>query len=433
MKRVSLHTLGCKLNQAETAMLAEEFKQRGYEVIPFGESADVVFINTCTVTGRTDYSSRQALRRSLKVSPQAFVVVGGCYAERAADELSQIKGVDLILGAQTKFQVFDYLNGIKKNVFPKIVISGTAEDICQAPTAGDFGTKTRAFLKIQDGCDARCAYCAVPFARGTSRSSLPADVLSRAQQLAARGFKEIVLTGVHIGKYGQNFSQPLRLEYLLEQLLRDIPQVRFRLSSLEPQEIRENLLELVQSNPRICRHFHVPLQSGSDTILQSMNRSYTTAEYQSKINLIKKYVPEAGIGTDLIVGFPGESQADFEVTCRFVEALPLSYFHVFRYSRRKGTAAAVLRDDVTSPVKVQRSEKLRQLGQIKKRIFTEENVGRPQEVLFERQNSSGVASGLTSNYIRVEAHSAERLTNTIRQVIVEKGPVQDSIQCRLCV
>ncbi len=430
MKSVYFHTLGCKLNQAETSMLAEGFTSRGYAVASSIEEAAVVFVNTCTVTGRTDYRSRQAIRRFIKSAPNAFIIVGGCYAELQAAALARIKGVDLILGSDSKFDVFEHLNGLEKRDDPLIIVEKNSKKF-RAPETGDFGVKTRAFLKIQDGCDSFCSYCAVPYARGTSRSAAPDDVLRRAGELISRGYREIVLTGVHIGKYGIDLSPETSLAELLDILHGAAPGTRIRLSSLEPHEISDRLLDSIERSPRICRHFHIPLQSGSDTVLRRMNRKYTIDEYITNVHRIRRQFPGAGLGTDVIVGFPGETERDFELTHEVVRTLPFSYFHVFRYSRRSSTAAALMEDDVSPQRKSSRSATLRMLGRQKARHFAESFIGERAEVLFEKQEPGGSATGLTSNYIRVEITSTEPLTNSMRTVelidVLENG----NVQCRL--
>ena len=400
-------------------MLAENFEEQGFTVVPFGKKADVIFINSCTVTKRTDYCCRQAVRKGIKVSPDAFVIIGGCYAELGADEIADIEGVDVILGAEAKFEVMQHLNGLQKRERPLIVQAQNRARDFIAPNAGDYRPKTRAFLKIQDGCDARCSYCAVPLARGKSRSSTLHDVINRAQELAKQNYKEIVLTGVHIGRYGNDLSEQITLKDLLIELVANVPNVRFRLSSLEPHELSCELIECIASLEQICRHLHVPLQSGSNHVLKAMNRHYTREEFKTKILELHSILPEAGIGTDIIVGFPSESYADFTDTLQLVQELPLSYFHVFKYSSRPGTEAAKLKDDVSSSIKKERSEVLRLLDNEKRLHFISSFIGKEVNVLFERQSNSGVANGLTSEYLRVEAEAEEDITNQIRLVRIE--------------
>ena len=400
-------------------MLAENFEKQGYTVVPFGNKADVIFINSCTVTKRTDYCCRQAVRKGIKVSPDAFVIVGGCYAELGAKEIADIDGVDVILGAEAKFEVMQYLNGLQKREQPVIVQAKNRSRDFFAPNAGDYRPKTRAFLKIQDGCDAECSYCAVPLARGKSRSSTLSDVITRAQKLSEQDYKEIVLTGVHIGRYGNDLSEKVTLKDLLLELVANVPDVRFRLSSLEPHELSRELIECIASREQICRHFHIPLQSGSNRVLKSMNRYYTREEFTSKILELHSTLPDAGIGTDIIVGFPNESNTDFTDTLQLAQEMPLSYFHVFKYSSRPGTEAAKMKDDVPSSIKKERSEALRLLDNKKRVNFASRFIGKEVNVLFERQNNDGIANGLTSEYLRIKAVSQENITNQIRLVRIE--------------
>ncbi|MGQ9561200.1 MAG: tRNA (N(6)-L-threonylcarbamoyladenosine(37)-C(2))-methylthiotransferase MtaB [Candidatus Oleimicrobiaceae bacterium] len=419
MPTATIYTLGCKVNQAESAMLAEEFSRRGYELVPWGGPADVVVINTCTVTQRTDACSRQAIRRALREWPRAFVAVVGCYAQLAAERLAAIPGVDAVLGADAKFLLFDYLDGGQKRRRPAV---RTAEPRRQfvAPCPGDPTPRTRAFLKVQDGCNGGCSFCTVPLARGPARSATVEDVLVRAAELASRGHKELVLTGVHMGLYGQDLGPGIDLAALLQLLCAELPDVRFRLSSLECPEVTPRLVQVIAEHPPICRHFHIPLQSGSDAILSSMRRPYTAQEFMACVASLRAAFPEASIGTDVIVGYPGETESDFRATLDLLNATDVTYLHVFRYSKRANTLAAELAGEVPAELKEARAAALRRLGNKKRVAFAGRFVGTRLWVLFERQ-AEGYALGLSDNYLRVRVPTANRHTrNLVALVQIEQ-------------
>ncbi len=419
MRRAAIYTLGCKLNQAESAMLAEEFSRRGYRVVPFGQPAEVVLVNSCTVTQSTDACVRQTLRRTLRACPHAFVVVAGCYAQRAPVDVASIPGVDLVLGADAKFQLFDHLGDGTKRSCPEVVLAGQQRSFV-APCAGHAGPRTRAFLKVQDGCDARCSYCAVPLVRGPARSAPVADILGRARELVARGYNEVVLTGVHVGCYGRDLDQEVDLALLLEKLTAALPRTRIRLSSLECTEVTPGLLAVWQDHGQLCRHFHIPLQSGSDRILASMQRPYRAKDFVACVKGLRVLFPEASIGTDVIVGFPGETEEDFRQTVRLLTEAPVTYLHVFRYSPRPGTVAARLPDDVPPQVKERRSALLRALGREKRAVFAAQFLGQWLSVLFERQGQ-GWAAGLSENYLKVRVPAEDvSLRNVIAPVWIDR-------------
>jgi len=423
MRKVAIYTLGCKLNQAESSMLVEEFSRRGYRVVSFGHPADVVVINTCSVTQRTDACSRQAIRRAAREWPRAFLAVVGCYAQLAPQELAAIPGVDVVLGADAKFRLFDYLDGAEKKARPEIV-TAHCQVQCVAPCPGNPSPRTRAFLKVQDGCDAGCSYCTVPLARGPSRSAPPEDVLARAVELYRRGHKELVLTGVHVGTYGRDLRPSSDLATLLERLCAELPGVRFRLSSLECTEITPRLLHVVATRPQVCRHFHVPLQSGSDAILASMRRPYTAREFLQCVTNIRATFPEASIGTDVIVGYPGETEKDFQATLELLESGDFAYLHVFRYSRRPHTPAAELADDVPALVKEERSALLRGLGTKKRMSFASRFIGKSLQVLFERE-ANGWALGTSDNYLKVRVPKAEFPVRNLLATVHIQGMSED--------
>jgi len=403
-KTVALTTIGCKLNQFETIGMREFFERRGYKIVPFSHPADIYVVNTCTVTGKSDYRSRQAIRKAFRLNPQSFIIVTGCYAQLSPRDVAQLEGVDLVLGNREKFSLERYLQEPQKFPQPRIY----TRDLRQVP---DFPTYlieafpgyTRAFVKIQDGCDSNCSYCAVRLARGPNRSERPEIILEQVRRLVAAGYKEIVLTGIHLGTYGQDLSPDLNLASLLRRL-RDIAGLkRIRLSSIEPKEFTPELIEEIVNNERICRHLHIPLQSGDPHILRLMNRDYDPDYYFQLICRLKDLLPEMSIGSDVIVGFPGEGDGHFWNTYKFIETLPISYLHVFSYSRREGTPAAHFPDQVAGEVKKERSRLLRQLGKEKALAFKKGFLGQTVEVLIEntRDKDTGLLRGITDNYIKV--------------------------------
>jgi threonylcarbamoyladenosine tRNA methylthiotransferase MtaB len=409
------------LNQAETAMLAGLFERRGYRLVDADVHADVAVVHTCTVTGRSDAKCRQAVHHALMRNPDVTVIVAGCYSQVAAEELSRIDGVDYVLGTEDKFRLFDHFSGPGKIRPPKVVV--TALSLLRKSPAyatGFFGGRTRAFLKIQSGCGRNCTYCIVPSARGPGRSEAPDDVLNNAETLVRGGFREIVVTGTHIGDYGKEGGKGLRLSELLERLLSVEGLDRLRLSSLDPDEVTDELLATVASHERICRHFHVSLQSGSDAILRKMNRRYTAAEFRGIVEKIAELFDSPGIGTDVITGFPGETDECFSQTVELVESLPFSYIHVFPFSPRRGTPAESMPGQVPSALRIERAQALREVGVRKRKAFAEKWIGKTVSVLMEGGKENGRMSGITSEYLRVETAHHPELSNRIVSVIVEK-------------
>ena len=408
-KRVALHTLGCRLNSAETGSIAQGFKDRGYDIVEFGEQADVVFINTCTVTDAADSTCRNLIRKAHGSSPEGKIVVAGCYAQMEPEKIAGMQGVDLVLGNSEKYKVFDYLDEEGENL---IHVDKTWEFFGAATTTAD--SHTRAFLKIQDGCNYICSFCIIPFARGRSRAISIEDAVSEAKKLVSSGFKEIVLTGVNIGEYEQSSGE--KLADLVARLLEIEGLVRFRLSSVEPNTITDELLEVLKSSSKVQDHFHLPLQSGDDTILKEMRRKYTVSDYKKMVNKLIAAFPNAGIGADMIVGFPGETKEQFENTFELARQLPLTHFHVFPYSKRKNTTAAKLENHIHHAEKKQRVKTLLMLGEAKLNLFTEDQLGKKTKVLFERKNKHGLFEGYSSNYIRVQVQSDLDLSNQICEV-----------------
>lgn len=415
MKKVALHTLGCKLNFAETSALGKQFIERGFVVVEPDQPSDVFVLNTCSVTDRADRECRQIIRRMLRHSPDAYVVVTGCYAQLQPEEIASIPGVDLVLGAREKFNIFEHADGFTKQAIPQIMVSciGDVGDFVPASSA-DVGGRTRAFLKIQDGCDYQCAFCTIPLARGSSRSLPVGDVLEEARHLAERGFKEIVLTGVNVGDYRAKNDTSLFM------LMRELEHVdgieRIRISSMEPNLLTEEMIDFVLSSGRFCNHFHIPLQSGSDAMLRRMRRRYSRDHYRRLVEYIKSKDPDAGIGMDVIVGFPGENEELFEETYLFVVDLPVTYLHVFTYSERENTQAVKLSGRIEPNIRFRRNEMLRILGQKKRHAFHRSLTGRIFPVLFERARAGGSVSGLTPNYVRVETSGVPALENSIHSV-----------------
>ena len=416
-KKVAFHTLGCKLNFAETSTISRSFPEEKFERVPASSKADIYIINTCSVTSTADKKCRQAIKKFINLSPGAFIAVIGCYAQLKPLEISSIPGVDLVLGTNEKFEISEYLNGfIKKNK--------TEIHSCDLNSTNSFspsyslGDRTRSFLKVQDGCDYWCSYCTIPLARGRSRNPEISTIISEAKHIAGRGVKEIVLTGVNIGDFGKSTGDSFT--GLLKELIKVQGIERFRISSIEPNLLTDELIELTLQNKKILPHFHIPLQSGSDKILGLMRRRYTRDTFTDKIKLIMGKLPLAGIGADVIVGFPGESDSDFDDTYSLLEETPLSYLHVFTYSERPDTLAENLPGKVLYKVKEKRSKSLIRLSQKKNHIFNKLNIGQITNVLFEGTRNEGLITGFTSNYIRVEHPWESRLVGQMKKVRLNK-------------
>jgi threonylcarbamoyladenosine tRNA methylthiotransferase MtaB len=417
MPTVALTTLGCKLNFAETSTLGRQFLERGYSVVEFGRPADVAVINTCSVTERADRECRQLIRRARRASPDAVVVVTGCYAQLDPAAVSAIEGVDVVLGTAEKFSLFDLVGPLEKQLYPHVFVGPVTEAGNFGPAAStEAADRTRAFLKVQDGCDFSCSFCTIPLARGASRSQSVDACVRQARELTEAGYREIVLTGVNVGDYGRKDGTDLLA------LLRSLADVegldRLRISSIEPNLLTDAIIDFVASHPVMCNHFHIPLQSGADEVLRGMRRRYTAAQYASRVAAVRKRLPECGIGVDVIVGFPGETEQEFEATHRFLVDLPISYLHVFTYSERRNTPAASRPMRVEPKERFRRSQVLRQLGEKKKRAFHERMVGRVLTVLFETDEGDGCRCGFTDNYVRVGVPAGEAAGNTIVPVAI---------------
>jgi threonylcarbamoyladenosine tRNA methylthiotransferase MtaB len=401
---IAFATLGCKLNQVESLELQRLLEARGYRAVPFEESAQVYVINTCTVTARADYSDRQMIRRAIAKNPSALIVATGCYSEINPQAIARIPGVDLIAGNQEKYQIPELLGSLRKRARPVVRVGeiSKARSVPVVPV-GHHSARTRAFVKIQDGCQHRCAFCIVPYARGGSRSQDGSVVVEQVQRLVESGRREVVLTGVDIGHYGRDLVPRTTLAALLARLV-EVPGLRrLRLSSVLPAYFTDDLIEVITGSHAICPHLHIPLQSGSDRVLRSMRRPYNTNIYQALLERLSRAIPDLGLGADVIVGFPGETEADFRETVRLIEALPFSYLHVFSYSDRNGTEAVRLPDHLSPRVVAQRSKTLRALSKAKNLAFRQRLLGRKLEVLVleTREKATGLLTGLTGNYANV--------------------------------
>ena len=424
-KSVAFHTLGCKLNYSETSSIQRLFEDKGFFINEFDESADVYVINTCSVTDFADQKCRQTVRRAMRQNPDAFVVVVGCYAQLKPQEIAEIPGVDLVLGAGEKFKITDYIDGLTKAQGKGMVNAGEIREVNTFHNAFSFGDRTRSFLKVQDGCDYKCAFCTIPLARGKSRSDTVENVMENARQIALMGVKEIVLTGVNIGDFGNGTEviegTKAKKEALFIDLIKELDKVegirRFRISSIEPNLLTDEIIEFVAQSERFMPHFHVPLQSGNDKQLTQMRRRYKRELYQSRVETIKKLMPHACIGVDVIVGFPNETDEDFKETYNFINNLDVSYLHVFTYSERANTAAIDMEGVVPMHVRRERNEMLRILSEKKRRHFYSQYLGQTREVLFENHKNSTLLTGFTDNYIKIELKKDENTEGVVNWVL----------------
>jgi threonylcarbamoyladenosine tRNA methylthiotransferase MtaB len=421
---VAFHTLGCKLNFSESSSIRRSFEDQGYSTVDFEDGADIYVLNTCSVTDFADKKCRYEVRRALKYAPQAKIVVVGCYAQLKPDEIANIPGVDLVLGAAEKFNILNYIDGISKSSDKGMVIAGEVKEANSFHDAFSFGDRTRSFLKVQDGCDYKCSFCTIPQARGSSRSDTIENVVSNAHKIAELGVKEIVLTGVNLGDFGNGTEVIEGLKPKKEALFIDLIKAlddmeginRYRISSIEPNLLTEEIINFVAQSQKFVPHFHVPLQSGSDKILKTMRRRYARNLYQERVAWIKNKMPHCCIGVDVIVGFPGETDVDFMDTYHFLNDLDISYLHVFTYSERANTPAAEMGNPVNMEKRRERNEMLRILSQKKKIAFTNPFIGSTRPVLFEHAKEQGMMSGFTDNYIKVSLPFEASLINTIREV-----------------
>ncbi len=410
-------TLGCKTNQFESAAMSEKLLAAGYRQLGFEQGADLVLVNTCTVTANTDAQSRKLIRRAQRNNPQARIVVTGCYAQVDAQALAELPGVSLVLGNEEKAELIQQLSDLDS--LPKIVVGDIRRDGSGvALEVASEAQRSRAFLQIQNGCDAFCSYCIIPYARGRSRSVEPKAILDQVDLLVAAGHQELVLTGIHIGQYGKDLHHRLSLLDLIKRIEPRLQGARLRLGSLEPTELPEELRQHIAASAQICAHYHIPLQAGTDRVLQAMNRNYTTGFFAALLQDLRTRQPTAGIGIDLIVGFPGESDAEFEETYRFVESLPVSYLHVFPYSRRPGTPAASLAGQVPGDIARLRAARMRQLGEEKQRRFARDFVDLTLEVIAEAGFKDGKMRAVADNYLSVQLPADEMLIGQRQSVKV---------------
>ncbi|MEC4114343.1 tRNA (N(6)-L-threonylcarbamoyladenosine(37)-C(2))-methylthiotransferase MtaB [Myroides pelagicus] len=422
-KKVAFYTLGCKLNFSETSTIARSFTDEGFDRVEFEEVADIYVINTCSVTENADKQFKQIVKKAQKKNEKAFVAAVGCYAQLKPEELASVDGVDLVLGATEKFKITDYINDLSKNDMGQVHSCEISEADFYVGSYS-IGDRTRAFLKVQDGCDYKCTYCTIPLARGISRSDTMENVLKNAAEIAAKDIKEIVLTGVNIGDYGKGEFGNKKHEHTFLELVEALDKVegieRLRISSIEPNLLKNETIEFVSKSRTFVPHFHIPLQSGSDDILKKMKRRYLSNLYVERVAKIKEVMPDCCIGVDVIVGFPGESDEKFLETYNFLNNLDISYLHVFTYSERDNTEAVEMEGVVPMNVRNKRSKMLRGLSVKKRRAFYESQIGKEKIVLFESENKEGYIHGFTENYVKVKTPWNPELVNTLHKVKLTK-------------
>ena len=420
MKRVAVHTLGCKLNFSESSDMVRQFVERGFEVVDFRDVADVYIINTCTVTSIAEKKCRTAIHQAVAANPDAIVAVVGCFSQVNPQEISKIEGVDIILGNADKHRLAEYvMNCDKDKSLPKTVLPmGDGDEFVATFSTGD---RTRSFFKVQDGCDYFCTYCEIPFARGRSRSQTVAETVAKARQIAATGVKEIVLTGINTGEFGKQHGESFF------QLIKELDRVeevsRYRISSIEPNLLTDEMIDFIAQSRAFLPHFHIPLQAGSNAVLQLMKRRYTTELYAARLQKIKSVMPDACIAADVIVGFNGETDEVFDNACRFIESLPISYLHVFTYSERPRTRALAMEGKVPVNVRRERSKVLHDISDRKKAEFYKENYGTTHKVLWESDVHDGFMLGFTENYIRVKTPFDPAKVNAVESVVVSEENV----------
>lgn len=427
-KKVSLYTLGCKLNFSETSSIARMFEEEGFARVEFNETPDVYVINTCSVTENADKKCKQLVKKALKVNPEAFIAIIGCYAQLKPEEIAKIQGVDMVLGASEKFKIVEHFSSITKKDTAEVHASKIKEvkDFIPSYSKGD---RTRSFLKIQDGCDYFCTFCTIPLARGKSRNNSVEETIKVAREVANSNINEVVLTGVNIGDFGQGEGENFF------DLVKELDKVegieRFRISSIEPNLLANEIIEFVSNSNKFMPHFHIPLQSGSNKILEAMRRKYKRELYADRVGTIKKLMPHCCIGVDVIVGFPGETEEDFLETYNFLNELPVSYLHVFTYSERQNTTANKMSEVVPKSVRSDRSKMLHILSEKKKRQFYAENIGSTATVLFESEEHEGFLNGFTENYVKVKVPYNVDLENTIQEVKLETVDFEGVVEVNL--
>ena len=420
---VALSTLGCKLNFSETSSISNNLEKNNFKVVPFNQYADAYIINTCSVTENADNKFKVFVKKALKINPNAFVAAIGCYAQLKPEELLSVKGVDLVLGASEKFNIVNYLLNIDQD-FSKLDHSCNINDVDSFTETYSINSRTRAFLKVQDGCDYKCSFCTIPLARGKSRSNTIENVVKNVNEIISNGIREIVLTGINLGDFGKRQADNIKTNEDFFELIKTLDQIdgieRYRVSSIEPNLLTDEIISFISKSKRFVPHFHIPLQSGSDEILKKMRRRYKTGLYKSRVDLIKKLMPSASIGVDVIVGFPGETDEMFLETYDFIKKLDVSYLHVFSYSERENTKAIELSGVVPKKTRNKRSKLLRLLSASKKSRFYKQHIGGDYNVLFESENKNGFIEGYTENYIRVRKNWNKNLVGKIQKVRIEK-------------
>ena len=431
MKKVAFYTLGCKLNFSETSTIARSFEEEGYQRVDFDAPADIYVINTCSVTENADKQFKQIVRKALKTNPKAFLAAVGCYAQLKPEELASVDGVDLVLGAKEKFNITQYIDDLTKNN-EGVVHSCEISETDFYVGSYSIGDRTRAFLKVQDGCDYKCTYCTIPMARGISRSDTIENILSNAKKISDKGIKEIVLTGVNIGDYGKGEFGNKKHEHTFLELVQALDKVegieRLRISSIEPNLIKDETIDFIAQSNSFVPHFHIPLQSGSNEILKKMKRRYLRELYVSRVAKIREVMPDACIGVDVIVGFPGETDEHFLETYYFLNDLDISYLHVFTYSERDNTEAVLMEGVVPDAVRAKRSKMLRGLSAKKRNAFYTSQLGKEKTVLFESDNKQGYIHGFTENYVKVKAPWDPALVNTLHKVKLTKIDVDGMVR-----
>ena len=424
LKTAAFHTLGCKLNFAETSTIARQLTGAGYEKVSFDDQAHVYVINTCSVTENADRECKFHVKRAMKSNPEGLVVIVGCYAQLKPEEISAIEGVDLVLGAKEKFNILSYLDDLQKTENHGLIHSCEIDEADFFIGSYSIGDRTRAFLKVQDGCDYKCTYCTIPLARGISRSDTIENVVKNAKEIAGKGIKEIVLTGVNIGDYGKGEFGNKKHEHTFLDLISELDQVegieRIRISSIEPNLLKDESIDLVSKSRSFVPHFHIPLQSGSDDLLKLMKRRYLTKLYSDRIYKIREVMPDSCIGVDVIVGFPGETEEKFHETYNFLNELPISYLHVFTYSERENTEAVEMDGVVPVPERKKRNKMLRILSEKKKMAFYQTQIGKTLPVLWEHEDKDGIMFGFTENYVRVQKTYDQNSVNQIENLKLNK-------------
>ena len=420
---VALSTLGCKLNFSETSSISNNLEKNNFKVVPFNQYADAYIINTCSVTENADNKFKVFVNKALKINPNAFVAAIGCYAQLKPEELLSVKGVDLVLGASEKFNIVNYLLNIDQD-FSKLDHSCNINDVDSFTETYSINSRTRSFLKVQDGCDYKCSFCTIPLARGKSRSNTIENVVKNVNEIISNGIREIVLTGINLGDFGKRQADKIKTNEDFFELIKTLDEIdgveRYRVSSIEPNLLTDEIISFISKSKRFVPHFHIPLQSGSDEILKKMRRRYKTGLYKSRVDLIKKLMPSASIGVDVIVGFPGETDEMFLETYDFIKKLDVSYLHVFSYSERENTNAIELKGVIPKKIRNKRSKILRLLSASKKLSFYKQHIGGDYNVLFESENKNGFIEGYTENYIRVRKNWNKNLVGKIQKVRIEK-------------